>query len=594
MNTVFPSIISPLGGGQPQTDVASIEILGTVSGLPGSTLQLTAVCKDQNGQVLTGKTVSWASLNPAVATVDNSGLVLLVYPGQTAIVARVDRADDFQIPGSSTLLTVNDPATVAPNTDDVLMFDATKQRFIPRPVPPTTYPALTGELGVVHLEFQYGNVKRYGAKGDGSGINDTAAFAAAAAALALVPGARMYIPAGNYYIDGITITTDGVAIDTDGIGTKLNARANNQTLIKIAASNCIVGDFTLDSVGWSGVVGLALVPADETSNTTYSNQNFNRIGRIVVNGAAEAVRMRCGPGTVIGDSGCWYNTILSLHAVHCVRGIWLQSPVSNGGTAGATSGSQVNRNDFLSVRVGQGTNTGIQIDSGATNRFFSFSCEGINTGTTPNAIPTGIYINETCPVTGGVNDTNQFFGYIPEANTLDIFNDCPTTEFYGNGALSTKCAGAFPYGGINLSANPSYMPLILPGMEYGEGISGVSSGAVRFKKPVTVDKNVTALWASRYSGTTGILANGSVFSIDLPAPRVPMILTIYHNANVYTYRMYVVVGDGVSALQLTPLLDTSGGGIVATPNGPTQLHVTNNTGFAVQHSWGALAMNEAI
>jgi hypothetical protein len=133
MNTVFPFNISPIGEAEPRTDVALVQIVGPTYGLPGDTFSLTAVCKDAAGAVLS-RPVQWATTNPAVATVDNSGLVHLIYPGQVTIVARVQRADDFEIPGSATLITIGDPDAVEPNDGDVLAYDAEKGRFNPRAV----------------------------------------------------------------------------------------------------------------------------------------------------------------------------------------------------------------------------------------------------------------------------------------------------------------------------------------------------------------------------------------------------------------------------------------------------------------------------
>lgn len=51
------------------------------------TQQLTATPKNSLGNPLTGRTIAWASLNPAVATVSNTGLVTSVAPGTAVITA---------------------------------------------------------------------------------------------------------------------------------------------------------------------------------------------------------------------------------------------------------------------------------------------------------------------------------------------------------------------------------------------------------------------------------------------------------------------------------------------------------------------------
>src|SRR2546425_1148513 len=53
----------------------------------GSTQQLSAVVKDVNGNVLTGRTVTWGSSNSAVATVSAAGLVAGVAAGAATITA---------------------------------------------------------------------------------------------------------------------------------------------------------------------------------------------------------------------------------------------------------------------------------------------------------------------------------------------------------------------------------------------------------------------------------------------------------------------------------------------------------------------------
>lgn len=74
---------------QPQAPVASVTVSGPTSTLvPQQTVQLTAVTKDQGGATLTGRTVSWTSSQPAVATVNpTTGLVTALAAGATTVTA---------------------------------------------------------------------------------------------------------------------------------------------------------------------------------------------------------------------------------------------------------------------------------------------------------------------------------------------------------------------------------------------------------------------------------------------------------------------------------------------------------------------------
>jgi hypothetical protein len=56
----------------------------------GETAQASAVVKDQNGNPLTGKSITWTSLNQSIATVTSSGLIRGVAPGTATIQGTVD------------------------------------------------------------------------------------------------------------------------------------------------------------------------------------------------------------------------------------------------------------------------------------------------------------------------------------------------------------------------------------------------------------------------------------------------------------------------------------------------------------------------
>jgi uncharacterized protein YjdB len=71
--------------------VATVTVTLAAPGLTaGQTTQASAVAKDANGNTLTGRTISWSSLNPAVATVSSTGLVTAVAVGQATVRATID------------------------------------------------------------------------------------------------------------------------------------------------------------------------------------------------------------------------------------------------------------------------------------------------------------------------------------------------------------------------------------------------------------------------------------------------------------------------------------------------------------------------
>jgi len=74
--------------GAPATTVAVSISQGTISA--GQTAQATANLVDKDGNVLTGRQIAWQSSNPAIATVNSSGLVTGIAAGNVTISAIVD------------------------------------------------------------------------------------------------------------------------------------------------------------------------------------------------------------------------------------------------------------------------------------------------------------------------------------------------------------------------------------------------------------------------------------------------------------------------------------------------------------------------
>ena len=82
-------------GDEAPIPVASVQItpaLDTVRA--GETIQLAAVARDANGNVLTGRALTWATDDPAVATVDAAGLVTGVGNGEATITATSEGQSD--------------------------------------------------------------------------------------------------------------------------------------------------------------------------------------------------------------------------------------------------------------------------------------------------------------------------------------------------------------------------------------------------------------------------------------------------------------------------------------------------------------------
>ena len=88
--------------------VASIEVVPTSAAiLVGGTVQLTAATRDVDGNVLTGRPITWSSSSQTVAVVDATGLVTGLAEGSTTITATSEG-----ISGSSAVTVSGQPAAV--------------------------------------------------------------------------------------------------------------------------------------------------------------------------------------------------------------------------------------------------------------------------------------------------------------------------------------------------------------------------------------------------------------------------------------------------------------------------------------------------
>src|SRR5206468_782815 len=122
--------------------VASVVVSpATTSRQVGQTVQLTSTPKDAGGNALTGRVVTWGSSNPAVATVNGSGLVTGMAAGPATITATSEGQS-----GSAALTVTTVPVA------SVVVSPATASRQVGQTVQLTATPqdaggtALTGRV----------------------------------------------------------------------------------------------------------------------------------------------------------------------------------------------------------------------------------------------------------------------------------------------------------------------------------------------------------------------------------------------------------------------------------------------------------------
>lgn len=117
-------VLSACGGDDatgPDNSVATVEVTPAAPSVTvGGTVQLSAVTKLSDGTVVTGRTVSWTSLNTSVATVSQTGLVTAVSAGSAVV-----RAMSESKSGETTVTVMPVPVATVAITPDSARTSAT-------------------------------------------------------------------------------------------------------------------------------------------------------------------------------------------------------------------------------------------------------------------------------------------------------------------------------------------------------------------------------------------------------------------------------------------------------------------------------------
>jgi hypothetical protein len=400
----------------------------------------------------------------------------------------------------------------------------------------------------------------------GAGTIDVRAACQSAINAAKNLGAAVHFPSGVYLINSTTgpdsknnglvipytnanSTSNRVKLVGDGSSTVLKAGSNNMIVVRWSDSHCEMDGFSIDANGKTTVWGLGLVPEDMNQTTSYVFQLYNAFRNLYILNCDEGIVLRCGPDVGGTDSGCWYNDISSTFIYSCKRGVWLMDCPSG------SSGS--NRNYFHQMRIGQVTNTGIQIDDGGTNVFTEVHLEGILTGTSPNTTPTAIKIKKT-GASGSDNNTNIFYGCMLEANTRSLENANSYSEFYG-------CSFGYPYTMV-LTENPKVMigddPSICP--QFVPGFLYQANGQIAGKPNLTIWPTFKIRSSDDYFTDYQKLIGVTVGSIDAGQSATVTIYPVQASDQQVTIQFVVTAWEKTPTLPLTlNATDTATGQILA-------------------------------
>ena len=268
----------------------------------GAALQLSATVTDAAGNVLTGRTITWSSASPAVATVSSTGVVSGVAAGQTTITATCEGKSStvsvtVQAPVASVVVTPSPDtltvggskqlsAIVKDNKGNVLTGRTITWRSLAPAIASVSVTGLVTALAT-------GNAS---VTATVSGVTGDAAVTVLTAAAAPAPGTSGYVvPAlPQVLVDSRYVAPTGQVISVAAGGdlqAALNA-AQPGGVVELPAGPTYTGNFTLPAKGGSSYIivrssAWASLPAE---GTRVGPANAGLMARIVSPNAMPALR----------------------------------------------------------------------------------------------------------------------------------------------------------------------------------------------------------------------------------------------------------------------------------------------------------------
>ena len=346
----------------------------------GGTVLLVATLQDANGSALTGRSISWTSSNPGVATVSSSGLVSAASTGSATITA-TSEGQSASAPVSVTSVPVAS-VSVSPTTASVQAGQTVQLSATPKDANGN---ALTGRA--VTWATGNGAVATVSSAGLVSGVAaGTATITAtseghsgtATVTVTLVPVASVTVtpsPA-SVQVSG-TIQLTATLKDANGnvlSGRTIAWRSDNAGMASVNGTGLVTGvaagsaTITATSEGHSAPVPVTVTGSQSGSGVTYYRTNFSdgTTGPLDVYAYGGG---SCAKSTDYRDAGSAYSMKCTIPAIDYGAAA-LQAWFGNGGLANTPKDPSLDQDLFQEVKF--------VFAPGATQAIASTSCVGTN------------------------------------------------------------------------------------------------------------------------------------------------------------------------------------------------------------------------
>lgn len=486
----------------------------------GSTVEVTAVVRDQFNAVMTGRTPAWVSTDEAVATVDVAGLVtavgngscyiyatdgearsnqLLVVVGATATLAIAKTSGDSQSATVGSALT--NPLTVtvtqggSPVANSVVTWGASDGFIVST--------STTNASGVATADFELGTLAGTytvtATCATGSSVTFTATgTAAAAASIEAFSSTNQSLTAGDDVTDKPSVVVkDAYGNPKSGVTVTFAVASGGGSGTTLTPSTDSSGIATVGSWTTGASAGTNTMTAT-AAGLSGSPVTFTAVGAAVGAGPITQINTQSGTGQtgiVAGQAATAFSWKVADASVVGVEGALVTFAVTAGGGSLSAASGTTDASGIVSVTLTTGTTAGVNtVVASVVAGDGSTKTSSISTTTTfGTATKLGIVTQPPSNTTSGDALTSQ-----PVIEILDANDNRVTT--------STATVGCSVHAGSNATLSPSSPSAV--------AVAGVASfsGLVIFDQ----DGGASTLdFAS--SGLTGVTSSSITVAPPVPA-----------------------------------------------------------------------------
>ena len=346
---------------------------------------------------------------------------------------------------------------------------------------------------------------------------------------------------------------DQLIFEGDGAGTVFRCGTIDMVMFRVSRNCTVIRDLTIDGNSLADTWGIGIIPESMTQTSTLVSQSMCSIVNVSRVNLTEGIVTQPGPQVGGADSGCFYLNVIDGISNSNTRHFWAKKNVD-----WATHPNWLTRSNFIGQRVLRG-NTGYQFDDGSEILLTGCYEEIINTGTTPNATPTGRYIAAECDAIG-------FIGGHQETVTLGVKLFASNTYSIGFSAAGANTDWRLYAKSLfdSIDESVAWTPLLVssgagsPSNDTSTGMSSKSGKIVHFTAQISCDKNSLGAGTLSISGLP-FIADASWTGADFQGISVTKWANITLSANVFnlaasisgatlSIRKLHAAGAGVAAL----------------------------------------------